>query len=142
MRDATLLQHDRSSLADGARGLVRLHRSDQPAAGRDRSSCATSACSATRHARPSAEDERSTIVAITNEVRTMLAKVFPGYIEAVKTHQFESLRAGDVETLARVMRQVSRHLRRGSGSTARSTSHDARFSEHGSRIEKPACGAV
>lgn len=60
---------------------------------------------------PSPEDERSTIVAITGEGRDVLAKVFPGHIEAVKAHLFESLNAEDVEMLARVMTQVSGHLR-------------------------------
>lgn len=60
---------------------------------------------------PSPEDERSTIVAITAEGREVLAKVFPGHIEAVKTLLFESLAEDDVEVLARVMTQVSGHLR-------------------------------
>jgi DNA-binding MarR family transcriptional regulator len=60
---------------------------------------------------PSPEDERSTIVAITGEGRAVLAKVFPGHIEAVKMHLFESLSAEDVDMLARVMGQVSGHLR-------------------------------
>lgn len=60
---------------------------------------------------PSPEDERSTIVAITAEGRAVLAKVFPGHIEAVRSLLFESLAESDVEVLARVMTQVSGHLR-------------------------------
>lgn len=60
---------------------------------------------------PSPEDERSTIVAITDKGREVLAKVFPGHIEVVSSLLFESLAADDVEVLARVMTQVSGHLR-------------------------------
>ena len=75
----------------------------------------------------SPEDERSTIVAITDEGRAVLAKVFPGHIEAVKTHLFESLSAGDVEMLARVMGQVSGHLR---AEPPRSAATRKRAAEH------------
>lgn len=60
---------------------------------------------------PSPDDERSTIVAITPEGREVLATVFPGHIEAVKTHLLDSLDDGEVELLARVMTKVSAHLR-------------------------------
>ncbi len=60
---------------------------------------------------PSPEDERSTIVAITAAGREVLATVFPGHIEAVKSLLFESLTDADVEALARMMTQVSGHLR-------------------------------
>lgn len=60
---------------------------------------------------PSPEDERSTIVTLTDSGREVLAKVFPGHIEAVKAHLFESLSAEDVKMLARVMTQVSTNLR-------------------------------
>ena len=55
-----------------------------------------------------------------------MAKVFPGHIEAVKMYLFESLSAADVEMLARVMTQVSGHLRaeppRSAGPRKRATS--------------------
>ncbi|OAN33397.1 MarR family winged helix-turn-helix transcriptional regulator [Microbacterium sp. H83] len=60
---------------------------------------------------PSPEDERSTLLTLTEEGREVLAKVFPGHIEAVKAHLFASLSAEDVEMLQRVMTQVSGHLR-------------------------------
>ncbi|MGH8953448.1 MAG: MarR family winged helix-turn-helix transcriptional regulator [Microbacterium sp.] len=61
---------------------------------------------------PSPEDERSTIVAITDEGRDVFAKVFPGHIDALQELLLDSLSARDVELLARVMAQVSRHLRK------------------------------
>jgi DNA-binding MarR family transcriptional regulator len=60
---------------------------------------------------PSPDDERSTLVTITDEGREVLAKVFPGHIETVKSHLFESLDPADVDVLARVLTQVSGHLR-------------------------------
>ncbi|WP_341976453.1 MarR family transcriptional regulator [Microbacterium sp. LTA6] len=60
---------------------------------------------------PSPDDERSTIVTITDEGRAVLAAVFPGHIEVVSSMLFASLEEGDVDTLARVMTQVSGHLR-------------------------------
>lgn len=60
---------------------------------------------------PSPEDERSTIVAITAAGRDVLAKVFPGHIEAVRSLLLDPLAEADVEALARVMTQVSGHLR-------------------------------
>ncbi len=60
---------------------------------------------------PSPEDERSTIVTLTDEGRAVLAAVFPGHIEAVKSHLFASLSDSDVEALEHIMTQVSAHLR-------------------------------
>jgi DNA-binding MarR family transcriptional regulator len=60
---------------------------------------------------PSPDDERSTIASITDEGRDVLAKVFPGHIEVVSSLLFESLADDDIEVLARVMTQVSGHLR-------------------------------
>jgi len=60
---------------------------------------------------PSPEDERSTLLTLTDAGRAALAKVFPGHIEAVKAHLFESMSADDVEMLARVMTQASGRLR-------------------------------
>lgn len=60
---------------------------------------------------PSPEDERSTIVSLTDAGRAVLAEVFPGHIEAVKAHLFESMSTNDVEMLARVMTQASGRLR-------------------------------
>ncbi|WP_341935910.1 MarR family winged helix-turn-helix transcriptional regulator [Microbacterium sp. LWO14-1.2] len=62
---------------------------------------------------PSPEDERSTIVTITDAGRDVLAKVFPGHIGVVRSMLFDSLDAGDVEVLERVMGRVSGHLRAG-----------------------------
>lgn len=60
---------------------------------------------------PSPEDERSIVVTLTGAGRAVLATVFPGHIEAVRSLLFESLDEADVEVLARVMTQVSGHLR-------------------------------
>ncbi|WP_136041848.1 MULTISPECIES: MarR family winged helix-turn-helix transcriptional regulator [unclassified Microbacterium] len=60
---------------------------------------------------PSPEDERSTNVTITEEGRGVLAAVFPGHIETVKSLLFDSLTADDVDGLERVLTQVSTHLR-------------------------------
>ncbi|WP_449407317.1 MarR family winged helix-turn-helix transcriptional regulator [Microbacterium maritypicum] len=50
---------------------------------------------------PSPEDERSTIVTITDAGRAVLADVFPGHIGVVRSMLFDSLDAGDVEVLER-----------------------------------------
>lgn len=60
---------------------------------------------------PSPEDERSTIVTITDAGRAVLANVFPGHIGVVRSMLFDSLDATDVEVLERVMTRVSGHLR-------------------------------
>lgn len=60
---------------------------------------------------PSPEDERSTNVTITEEGRGVLAAVFPGHIETVKSLLFDSLTAEDVDGLERVLTQVGAHLR-------------------------------
>ncbi|WP_449407326.1 MarR family winged helix-turn-helix transcriptional regulator [Microbacterium maritypicum] len=60
---------------------------------------------------PSPEDERSTIVTITDAGRAVLADVFPGHIGVVRSMLFDSLDATDVEVLERVMTRVSGHLR-------------------------------
>jgi DNA-binding MarR family transcriptional regulator len=60
---------------------------------------------------PSPDDERSTIVTLTAEGRDVLATVFPGHIEAVRSLLFASLTDADVQVLARIMTQVSGHLR-------------------------------
>lgn len=60
---------------------------------------------------PSPEDERSTLVTLTDAGRAVLAEVFPGHIAVVRGLLFESLDEGDVEVLERVMTRVSGHLR-------------------------------
>ena len=60
---------------------------------------------------PSREDERSTIVAITEAGRKRLEQVFPGHIEIVRSQLFEPLSREDVETLARLLEPVREHVR-------------------------------
>jgi DNA-binding MarR family transcriptional regulator len=60
---------------------------------------------------PSRDDERSTVVAITQAGRDVLAAVFPGHIEVVSSMLFASLSDDDVEEFARILGQASAHLR-------------------------------
>ncbi|ROP65304.1 MarR family winged helix-turn-helix transcriptional regulator [Curtobacterium sp. PhB115] len=60
---------------------------------------------------PSPDDERSTVVAITDAGRDVLAAVFPGHIEAVRGLLFAPLSDQDVDDLARILGRVSDHLR-------------------------------
>lgn len=60
---------------------------------------------------PSPDDERSTIVAITAAGRGILQKVFPGHIEAVRELLFAPLSGDDARDLARILGQVTTHLR-------------------------------
>lgn len=61
---------------------------------------------------PSPDDERSVVVALTDTGRDVLAKAFPGHIEAVQTLLFAALSPDDVDHLARVLGQVAEHLRK------------------------------
>jgi DNA-binding MarR family transcriptional regulator len=60
---------------------------------------------------PSPDDERSTVVAITAAGREVLATVFPGHIQAVRELLLDPLSHEDVSDLARILGQVSEHLR-------------------------------
>ena len=60
---------------------------------------------------PSPEDERSTVVTITDAGRGVLAAVFPGHIAAVHGLLFASLTDADVADLARVLGKVRDQLR-------------------------------
>lgn len=60
---------------------------------------------------PSPDDERSTIVAITDAGREILADVFPGHIELVSSLLFAALSDHDVEELARILGRARDHLR-------------------------------
>jgi DNA-binding MarR family transcriptional regulator len=60
---------------------------------------------------PSPDDERSTIATITAAGRELLRAVFPGHIEAVRGLLFAPLSDDDVSDLARILGQVSAHLR-------------------------------
>ena len=59
----------------------------------------------------SPEDERSTVVAISEPGRAVLATVFPGHIDVVRSMLFASLDADDVSQLERILGQAASHLR-------------------------------
>ncbi|MDW5596267.1 MarR family transcriptional regulator [Conexibacter stalactiti] len=60
---------------------------------------------------PSADDERSVTVTITDAGRERLAKVFPGHIEVVQQLLFEVLSPRDVQALAALLTPVRDHMR-------------------------------
>lgn len=60
---------------------------------------------------PSAEDERSVTVTITDAGRELLAKVLPGHVEVVSGLLFEPLSREDVHTLAGLLVPVRDHMR-------------------------------
>jgi DNA-binding MarR family transcriptional regulator len=60
---------------------------------------------------PSPDDERSTIATITTTGRDVLAAVFPGHINTVHGLLFTPLSDQDVSNLARILGQISAHLR-------------------------------
>ncbi|ROS73914.1 DNA-binding MarR family transcriptional regulator [Curtobacterium sp. PhB130] len=60
---------------------------------------------------PSPEDERSTVVAITDAGRDVLAAVFPGHVETVHSLLFATLSDADADDLARILGRASEHLR-------------------------------
>ncbi|MCS5714214.1 MarR family transcriptional regulator [Herbiconiux sp. CPCC 205716] len=60
---------------------------------------------------PSPDDERSTVVALTDEGRAVLATVFPGHIDALRRLLFSTLSSDDVDDLARILGGAASHLR-------------------------------
>jgi DNA-binding MarR family transcriptional regulator len=60
---------------------------------------------------PSPDDERSTVVALTDAGREVLAAVFPGHIATVHGLLFAPLEESDAEHLARILGRVTEHLR-------------------------------
>ncbi|OIH92975.1 MULTISPECIES: MarR family winged helix-turn-helix transcriptional regulator [unclassified Curtobacterium] len=60
---------------------------------------------------PSPDDERSTVVSITDDGRAVLAAVFPGHVEALQQLLFASLSDADVHDLARILGRAAEHLR-------------------------------
>jgi DNA-binding MarR family transcriptional regulator len=60
---------------------------------------------------PAPDDERGTMVTITDAGRARLAKVFPGHIEVVSHLLFEPLSRDDVKTLAGLLAPVRDHMR-------------------------------
>ena len=60
---------------------------------------------------PDAGDERSISVAITDDGRAVLAKVFPGHITVLNDLLFAQLSRADVETLAEILGRARDHMR-------------------------------
>lgn len=60
---------------------------------------------------PSPEDERSTMVSITDAGRDVLAAVFPGHIGTVHGLLFAPITDDDAADLARILGTISAHLR-------------------------------
>lgn len=60
---------------------------------------------------PSPDDERSTVITLTDAGRDVLAAVFPGHVEAVRSLLFASMSDGDVDALARILGAAAAHLR-------------------------------
>jgi DNA-binding MarR family transcriptional regulator len=61
--------------------------------------------------RPSSEDQRETVVEITEAGKARVAKVLPGHIEVVRTLLFETLSDQDVRHLGDIMGRVRDHMR-------------------------------
>ncbi|WP_085369922.1 MarR family winged helix-turn-helix transcriptional regulator [Leifsonia sp. NCR5] len=60
---------------------------------------------------PSADDERSTTVTITDAGRDVLSRVFPGHIAVLDELLYDPLSRADVEALARILGAVRDHMR-------------------------------
>ncbi|MET0860740.1 MAG: MarR family transcriptional regulator [Microbacterium sp.] len=60
---------------------------------------------------PSADDERSVQVTLTEEGREVLARVFPGHIAILNESLFAPLSRADVESLGRILGRVRDHIR-------------------------------
>ncbi len=60
---------------------------------------------------PSADDERSVTVTITEAGRALVAQVIPGHVEVVRQQLLAPLTAGDVETLGALLSPVRAHMR-------------------------------
>ena len=63
----------------------------------------------TRGASP--DDQRATVVDITDDGRARVAEVLPGHIEVVRELLFDSLDAGDVRALGDMMENARDHMR-------------------------------
>ena len=63
----------------------------------------------TRAASP--DDQRATVVDVTDEGRARVAKVLPGHVEVVRDLLFDSLDASDVRALGDMMETARDHMR-------------------------------
>ncbi|MFI5842193.1 MarR family winged helix-turn-helix transcriptional regulator [Catenuloplanes sp. NPDC051500] len=60
---------------------------------------------------PSPDDDRATLVTLTDAGRALLARVFPGHIETVRGTLLAPLSADDLRTLGDIMSRVRDHMR-------------------------------
>ncbi len=60
---------------------------------------------------PSADDERSVTVTITDQGRSLVAQVIPGHVEVVRQQLFSPLSAPDIRALADLLEPVRDHMR-------------------------------
>ena len=60
---------------------------------------------------PSADDERSVTVTITDAGRAVVAKVLPGHTEVISRQLFQPLSRADTKTLAELLSPVRDHMR-------------------------------
>ncbi|MGK9148088.1 MarR family transcriptional regulator [Plantibacter flavus] len=60
---------------------------------------------------PSPDDERSTVVSLTDAGRDVLTAVFPGHIEVVRGLLFAPISDDDAVDLARILGLIGEHLR-------------------------------
>jgi DNA-binding MarR family transcriptional regulator len=61
--------------------------------------------------RPSPDDERSTLLAVTDEGLARVEQAMPGHVEVVKRLLFDSLSDADLAALGDVMTRVRDHMR-------------------------------
>jgi DNA-binding MarR family transcriptional regulator len=59
----------------------------------------------------STDDQRATVVSITDDGRARVAKVLPGHIEVVRDALFDSLSEADVRALGDMMSRARDHMR-------------------------------
>jgi DNA-binding MarR family transcriptional regulator len=60
---------------------------------------------------PSADDERSVTVTVTDAGRTRIAQVLPGHVEVVRQQLFASLTRSDTQVLGDLLSPVRDHMR-------------------------------
>lgn len=60
---------------------------------------------------PSPDDERATLVTITEKGRALFDRVLPGHVRVVHRLLFEPLSGGDVDLLGDIMTRVRDHMR-------------------------------
>ncbi|WP_370937760.1 MarR family winged helix-turn-helix transcriptional regulator [Amycolatopsis sp. cg13] len=61
--------------------------------------------------RPSAEDQRATVVAVTEAGRELVEKVLPGHVEVVRRLLVAPLSTSDLDALGGIMARVRDHMR-------------------------------